>query len=73
MAHEVAKEDQSGERVDVHAELEEGEGVARDEGEDAVEAGELVEEEGEGDDFGTEAEGGYEEECLVHVVSDYIE
>ncbi len=43
--------------VDVHAQLEWGEVEAGQEGEEAVEAGDFVEEEGEGGEFGAGAEG----------------
>lgn len=67
MWHENDKDDEGDERVEIHRELEEGQPVASDEGEDPVEAGELVEEEGERDHFGAKAEGGYEEEGLCAV------
>lgn len=67
MWHERDEDDQGDERVEVHRELEEGQSVASDDGEYSVEAGKLIEEEGERDHFGTEAEGGYEEEGLCAV------
>lgn len=76
MWHECDEYDERDERVQVHRELEEGESVAGDEGEDSVEAGELIEEEGERDHFCAEAEGGYEEEglCAVRLeVTDMVE
>lgn len=52
MRREVGSQDQGEDRVDVHGELDRGEVEAGQEGEDAVEAGNFVEEEGERDEAG---------------------
>jgi hypothetical protein len=46
--------------------------VAGEDGEDAVEAGEFVDEEGEGDEFGGGAEGDDVEEGLHSIVSIHV-
>ena len=50
--------------VEVHRQLQRGEVEAGEEGEQAVEAGDLVDDEGEEDEFGADAEGDEEEEAL---------
>ena len=57
-------QDEGAERVDVHAELQGRERVACQEGEEAVEAGDLVEEDHEGGELGSCAEGEEVEEGL---------
>jgi hypothetical protein len=54
---EPCDQSEDDERIDVVAELERVEMVAGEDGEDAVEAGDLVEEESEEDEFGGGAEG----------------
>ena len=54
---EPCDQSEDNEGVDIVAELERVEMVAGEDGEDAVEAGDLVEEEGEKDEFGGGAEG----------------
>lgn len=57
MRSENDDDDEGEDAVDVHAQLDGGEVEAREEGEEAVEAGYFVEEEGEGGELGTGAEG----------------